>query len=207
MKPSTNHHYRVKNLVFENIVVVVLKSVNSLLSNVCIKKLKCLSHSFYEMVTNVCRLRTIDFSQLRKTRIGYSDQQEIQSSRVDLATAGMIYYSLHPGMLIRFIKGEYIGENRNVPQVLNDVSPYINAVDAEHIKRILSMGCPSIIDFEESSEMKATIIEKGNQATFKMYPDIVKKTMNKEDRNSHLLPVKLWVLHFLPCCCHTSKAF
>jgi hypothetical protein len=84
-------------------------------------------------------------------------------------------------MLIRFVKEEYVGENRNVPQVLNDVSPYINAVDAEHIKRILilSMGCLSIIDFEESSEMKATIIEKGNQATFKMYPGIVKKTMNR----------------------------
>jgi hypothetical protein len=66
------------------------------------------------------------------------------------------------------------------------------------------MGCPSII-VKESSEMKATIIEKGNQATFKMYPDIVKKTMNKEDRNSHLLPVKLWVLRFLPYCCHTAQ--
>jgi hypothetical protein len=61
---------------------------------------------------------------------------------VDLATTGMIYYSLHPGMLLRFVKGEYVGENRNVPQVLNDVSPYIDAVDAEHIKHILilSMG-------------------------------------------------------------------
>ncbi len=124
---------------------------------------------------------------------------------MDLATAGMIYYSLHPGMLIRFVKGEYVGDNRNVPQVLNDVSPYIDAVDAEHIKCILSMGCPSIIDFEESSEMKATIIEKGNQATFKMYLDIVKKTMNKEDRNSHLLPVKLWVLRFSPYCHHTAQ--
>ena len=171
----------------------------------CIKKLKCISHSFYEMVTNVCRLRTIDFWQLRKPRIGYLDQQEIQSSQVDLATAGMIYYSLHPGMLIRFVKGEYIGENRNVPQVLHDVLPYINAVDAEHFERILSMGCPSIIDFEESSEKKATIIEKGNQATFKMYPEIVKRTMNKEDRNSHLLPVKLWVLHFLSYCWHTAQ--
>ncbi len=109
-------------------------------------------------------------------------------------------------MLIRFVKGEYVGENRNVPQVLNNVSPYIDAVDAEHIKRILSMGCPSIIDFEESSEMKATIIEKGNQATFKMYPGFVKKTMNKEDRNSHLLPVKLWALCFSPYCCHTAQA-
>ncbi len=113
------------------------------------------------MVTDVCRLKTIDLSELRKPRIGYSDQQEIQSSRVDLATAGMIYYSLHPGMLIRFTKGEYVGESRNVPQVLNDVSPYIDVVDAEHMKRILSMSCPSIIDFEESSETKATIIEKG----------------------------------------------
>ncbi len=117
-----------------------------------------------------------------------------------MATAGMVYYSLHPGMLIRFVKGEYVGENRNVHQVLNDVSPYIDAVDAEHIKRILSMGCPSIINFEESSEMKATIIDKGNQATFKMYPDIAKKTMN-----SHLLPVKLWVLCFSPYCRHTAQ--
>jgi hypothetical protein len=123
------------------------------------------------MVTDVCRLRTIDFWQLRKPRIGYLDQQEIQSSQVDLATAGMIHYSLHPGMLIRFVKGEYIGENRNVPQVLNDVLPYINAVDAEHIEHILSMGCLSIIDFEEPSEKKTTIIEKGNQATFKMYQE------------------------------------
>jgi hypothetical protein len=67
------------------------------------------------------------------------------------------------------------------------------------------MGCPSIINFEESSEMKATIIDKGSQATFKMHPDIAKKTMNKEDRNSHLLPVKLWVLCFLPYCRHTAQ--
>jgi hypothetical protein len=145
----------------------------------------------------------IDFSKLREPKIGYSNQQEIQSLRVDLATAGMIYYSLHPGMLIRYVKGEYIGENRNVPQVLNDVSPYIDSVDSKHIECMLSMGFQSIIDFDESSEMKATIIEKGNQATFKMYPDIVKKTINKEDRKNHLLPVKLWVLRFSPYCCHT----
>ena len=94
MKPSIKHHYQVKDLIFTNIMVVVLKFVNIFLSvsDVCIKKFKCLSHSFYEMVTDVCRLRTIDFSDLRKPRIGYLDQQEIHSSRVDLATAGMIYY-------------------------------------------------------------------------------------------------------------------
>jgi hypothetical protein len=53
--------------------------------------------------------------------------------------------------------------------------------------------------------MKAFIIKKGNQATFKMYPEMVTKTMNKEDRHSHLLPVKLWVLYFSPWCRHTSQ--
>jgi hypothetical protein len=38
-----------------------------------------------------------------------------------------------------------------------------------------------------------------------MYPKIVHKTMNKEDKHSHLLPVKLWVLHFSPYCCHTAQ--
>jgi len=47
-------------------------------------------------------------------------------------------------MLIIFVKGEYVEESKNVPQVINDVSPYIDVGDAEHIKRILSMGCPSI---------------------------------------------------------------
>jgi hypothetical protein len=44
--------------------------------------------------------------------------------------------------------------------------------------------------------MKASIIKKGNIATFKMDSKIVKKTMNKKDRHSHLLPVKLWVFPF-----------
>jgi hypothetical protein len=37
-----------------------------------------------------------------------------------------------------------------------------------------------------------------------MYPEIVSKTMNKEDKHSHL-PVKLWVLHFSPYCHHTAQ--
>ena len=86
------------------------------------------------MTTDVCRLRNLDFSKLKEPRIGYADQKEIQSSRVDMATAAIIHYSLHPGMLIRYVKGEYVGESRNVPQIINDVSPYIEQEDATHIK-------------------------------------------------------------------------
>jgi hypothetical protein len=81
----------------------------------------------------------------------------------------------------------------------------MNKDNVEHIHRILTNGCPSHIDFEEASDMKSFIIEKGNQATFKMYLEMITKTMNKEDRHSHLLPVKLWVLYLSPWCRHTAQ--
>jgi hypothetical protein len=108
-------------------------------------------------------------------------------------------------MVIRYARGKYVGENRDVTQILHNVSPHVDETDAAHIKWILTQRCPARISFEETSAMKAAIILKGNQATFKMYPEIVTKMMNKEDRYSHLLPVKLWVLHFSPWCCHTAQ--
>ena len=122
-----------------------------------------------------------------------------------MATACAIHYSLHPRMVIRYLKGEYVGEKRDVNQILSNVSPFIDETDAAHIKRILTQGCPSKLSFEEMLAMKASIIQKGNQATFKLHPEAVTKTMNKEDRHSHLLPIKLWVLHFSPWCCHTAQ--
>ena len=55
------------------------------------------------------------------------------------------------------------------------------------------------------SSMNSSIVRKGNQALFKMHLEIFTKSMNKEERNSHLLPVKLWVLPFSPWCCHTAQ--
>ncbi len=157
------------------------------------------------MVPDVIWRRSLEFGKLQELRIGYANQEAIQMSHIDMATAAMINYSLHPSMTIRYIKGEYFGKKWNVQQILKDIFPHINEVKAGHAKHILTQGCPSRINFKEMSKMKVVIIERGNQATFKMYPKIVKKTMNKEDKHSHLLLVKLWVLHFSPYSCHTAQ--
>jgi hypothetical protein len=70
---------------------------------------------------------------LREPRVGYEEQTAIQSLRVDMETTCAIYYSLHPGMIIRYIKGKYVGENRNVPKILRNVSSYADKTDAVHI--------------------------------------------------------------------------
>ncbi len=88
-------------------------------------------------------LRSLEFDELQEPRIGYANQEAIQMSRVDMATAAMINYSLHPGMTIRYIQGEYVRENWNVKQIIEDTFLHIHEVDAGHAKRILIQGCPS----------------------------------------------------------------
>ena len=83
-----------------------------------------------------------------------------------MATACAVHYSLPPGMVIRYIKGEYVGENRNILQILNDISSHVDETDTAHIEWILTQGCPSKLNFVEMSDMKTSIIRKGNQAMF-----------------------------------------
>ena len=63
-------------------------------------------------------------------------------------------------MVVRYLKGEYLGENRNIPQILRDVSSHVEESDAAHIERILTQGCPLRLSFKETPEMKAYSIKK-----------------------------------------------
>ncbi len=205
MKPSLNHQYRVSDLNLGNVIVIVMKSDPTFLSRDCISSISAVNKIYNEMVNDVMRLRKMDFSSLTQPRLDYVSQMSISKHRIDLATAGMIHYSLHPGMLVRFMNGEYTGENRDVKKIMASITPYVSDDDARHAKRILTQGCPSMLVLEESNEMKNRIIEKGNQQTFAMYPELVTTTMNKEERHSHLIALKRWVLHFSPYCRSTAQ--
>ena len=49
---------------------------------------------------------------MKEPRFGYAGQTAIDPIRVDMATTCAIHYSLHPGMVIRYIKGKYVGKQR-----------------------------------------------------------------------------------------------
>ncbi len=147
MKPSLDHQYRVENLSLDNVIMEVLKSTESFMTDEDVANLAEVNSLYREMVRDFVKLRTLDFSELREPRIGYAEQTEIQFSRVDMATVCAIHYSLHPGMVIRYLRGKYVGKNRNVPQILRDVLSHVNDTDAAHIERILTQGCPSRLSF------------------------------------------------------------
>jgi hypothetical protein len=150
------------------------------------------------MIKDVLHLRSKNFSELKKPRFNYAAQLSISPEQVELTMACCIHYGLHPGMLVCFIKGEYVGESRDAEPILREVSPHISCEDATHIKRILTQGCPSYIDFEEESENKLAVIWKGNQHTFVQYPEVTAKAMIKKEKNNHVLPLRYWTVHFSP---------
>jgi hypothetical protein len=45
----------------------------------------------------------------------------------------------------------------------------------------------------------------GNQQTFLEHPKVTAKAMNKEEKNSHVLPFRYWNVHFLPYCRATPQ--
>ena len=114
--------------------------------------------------------------------------------RVKMATASLIRHSMNPGMMIRELSGEYTGKTRELDPILEK---YINPEDLRHMKRILTQGCPFEIDYKEDTARKMELLSRGNQNSFKDFPEIVHLTLNKEERFSHVLPLEDWSPHFL----------
>jgi hypothetical protein len=157
------------------------------------------------MILDVEHLQHLNFSLLKKSRLDYSTQDCISQDRGDLAPACLIHYGLHPGMMIHYLKGEYVGESRDVQKIINKVTPFVCETDIAHIKRVLTQGCPSHLIFDEARKNKLSLIWKGNQHTFLQHPEIAKKTMNKIEKNSHIIALQSWTVFVSPYLCVTPQ--
>jgi hypothetical protein len=120
--------------VLQNIIVIFLRESDGFLSLIEIKSLSAMNCLYNEMTRDVCLFQNLDFLPLCKPCIGYANQQAIPQAHINMATAAHIHYGLHPGMLIRYLKGEYVGENRDVPAILGAVLPHISEDDVNHIR-------------------------------------------------------------------------
>jgi hypothetical protein len=59
----------------------------------------------------------------------------------------------------------------------------------KEIKQILLDGFPAQSTFKELSSNKLELTARGNSKTFVDNPQLVRKTMNKDDHHSHLVPM------------------
>jgi hypothetical protein len=122
-----------------------------------------------------------------------------------MASAAMIHFGLDPGKLVRWLGGEYIGALRDVNRTLTAVKDHVSADDFSHITRILMDGSPGELTFDEPLANKTLMIQRGNSKSFNENQDLVIKTMNKEDRYSHVLPFDELLCAASPYCRHTTQ--
>jgi hypothetical protein len=118
MKLSLDHKYEPADLNLGNIIVILLKYSEFYLTSKDVLSLSNINSLYKERINDIFKLRTMDVSKLQEPKIGYAEQNAIQSSCVDMATVCLMHYFLHSGMIIRYLKCKYIGENRNVTQIL-----------------------------------------------------------------------------------------
>ena len=107
---------------FDNIVIFLLKNQAKYLLVDDVNSIRKISKMHRNMVDDVLHLRGIDFSNLKLPRYDYADQTKISKERIDLATECAIHYGLNTRMVIRYLKGEYVGESRDADKILEKVS-------------------------------------------------------------------------------------
>lgn len=205
MRPSLDKHYRVGELTIYNVITTVLCEYGSSFSRQDILHAMLINKDFLEMIPKVLRWLTIDFTPLREHRYSYDSQLTIDPHRVEMANAAMVHFGLDPGKFVRWIGGEYTGQSRDVAFALAQVAPHIHPNDLAHMRRILLDGCPAELRFHEPLSNKLSMIRRGNSKAFNENPDLVLKTMNKEDRYSHLIPLDTALCLFSPYCRHTTQ--
>ena len=205
MKPSIKKYYRVEELTIYNVITTVIKESRNSFSSADLISLSCANKDFLIMIKNTIRWLRIDFSSLRNPRYDYEKQTKICLHRVDMASAAMVHFGSDPGKLVRWLGGEYIGERCDVVLILAAVKDHITEDDYAHMRRIFIDGCPAELQFDEPLSNKLTMIEQGNSKSFNENPELVLKTMNKEDRYSHLLPLHELICKFSANCRHTTQ--
>ncbi len=204
MKPSTDKYYQVKELMMYNVITIVIQEY-AVFSKNKLLNIRLLNTDFAKMIPKLQRWLQIDFSTLRKPRLNYKSQMQIDPHRFCMANAAMAHFGLDPGRFIRWMGGEYTGQHRDTHSTLAAVRGHVSADDYTHMKRILLDGCPAQLDFEEPLSNKIKMIERGNSKSFNNNTDLVLKTMNLEDRYSHLIPLDEIMHCFCPYCRHTTQ--
>jgi len=150
------------------------------------------------LMTNLPKLLETDLSSLKEPRQDYANQDEISKERVQLLAACAVHYDLDFGLVIRYLAGEYTANWRDKKPILAAVQDLVTEEDYNHTERILDFGCPANFNWEEPEENKAIFLRQGNHPSIKAYVPIVTKTLNKEERNSHVVPFPRYFVFFSP---------
>ena len=80
--------------------------------------------------------------------------------KVDMPTELGTRSGLDPGISVRIQGGEYSGASKNAENILKAVQSVVSLFGSDHIKRILTQGCPFELQFGEDKTHKSIAIKR-----------------------------------------------
>jgi hypothetical protein len=139
-------------------------------------------------------LLQVDFTSLKDPVLNYASHTLIAPTRVRLLTACAVHYDLDFGLVTRYLGGKYTAEWHDVKEILSLSEPYVTPKVLGQMECILTTGCPSYFNnWEEDAANKRTFVSRCNLPSIAQHDKLVAKTLTKEVRNSHLIPMAWWV--------------
>ena len=82
---------------------------------------------------------------------------------------------------------------RDIEGIVGAAEGLVSDINLQHIRRILTSGCPAEFNWEESAENKKPFIRRGKNPLVERNIEIVTTTLNKEERKNHVVPFSRWV--------------
>ena len=120
-------------------------------------------NKFYNrVVPEISRLMLLDWRPLLERQLKYENQVAIDTNRVDTATSFALRSGLDPGRVASILGTEYIGAWKDVDTILHEIESVFRLEDYQHVKIILTKGCPSKLMFDEPKENNLEMIKRGN---------------------------------------------
>ena len=161
---------------------------------------------YHALIRNVPALLSVPFKDLLRPRLDYAIQESIDKHRVRMLAACAVHYNLDFGLVTRFLGGEYTGQWRDTKRILELVRGLISDEDLGHIRRILTIGCPASFNWEESADNKEIFVRRAATSPILRHMKIVAKALNKEERNSHLIPFPRYLVRASSVAHHVPQA-
>lgn len=159
------------------------------LSDQDIFNLRLVNKDFANIILKVCHWLRLNFTSLHEPHYNYKSQDCIDPHHVKMASSAMVHFCLDPEKFIPWSSGKYTGQCCDTCRTLAAIKDHVSSQVYKHLKCILLDGCHDQFTFNEPSSNKLEFISHGNSKNFTINPTLVRKTMNKEDRYSHLVPM------------------
>ncbi len=110
MRLSLDKWYPVGDLHLYTVITTIIKECRVTFSKEDLANLRLVNKDYAAIVPKVIRWLRIDYTPLRKPRLGYENHECTDPYHVEMASAAMIHFGLDPGMFVHFLSGEYTGQ-------------------------------------------------------------------------------------------------